>query len=601
MHKGKENVSMPLFGLPRLLPLLKPYRNRMIRMITLGLACSVIDVCYPLFNRYVLDHFVAEGSMEGLPAFILLYLAVLVLQSLINNKSMIDAGIVEMYVDRDLRNSAFAHLQTLSFSYFNRNSVGYIHARVMSDTAKIGEAVSWRMMDCIWNGSYILFAIAVMLYTRPELAAWMIALLALSTAVISFFQKKLIVIDRRIREINSRITGNFNEGIAGARSVKILGIERVMQKEFESETEKMRSESVRAVRHSAMLISAVTLMSSIALAVVLWQGGIMTRAGLIKIGTLSVFLSYAVGMMEPLQFIIQNISAFIGIQANIERFTDLLAHPSDVADTPEVIARYGDSFHPKYENWEEIRGDIEFRDVTFRYPDGEENVLEHFSLKVPYGQNIAIVGETGAGKSTLVNLVCRFYEPTEGAILIDGRDARERSQLWLHRNLGYVLQTPYLFSGSVRENLRYGKPEATDEQIMEALRMVCAQEVVERMGGLDSDVGEGGSSLSTGEKQLLSFARALLADPRLLILDEATSSIDSRTEKVIQNAISVVTKNRTSFVIAHRLSTIVSADLILVVRDGKITERGTHRELIEKKGYYYSLYKMQHEKEIPVL
>ena len=601
MHKGKENVSLPLFGLPRLIPLLKPYRNRMIRMIILGLACSVIDVCYPLFNRYALDHFVAEGSMEGLPAFILLYLAVLVLQSLINNKSMIDAGIVEMYVDRDLRNSAFAHLQTLSFSYFNRNSVGYIHARVMSDTAKIGEAVSWRMMDCIWNGSYILFAITVMLYTRPELAAWMIALLALSTAVISFFQKKLIVIDRRIREINSRITGNFNEGIAGARSVKILGIERVMQKEFESETEKMRSESVRAVRHSAMLISAVTLMSSTALAVVLWQGGIMTRAGLIKIGTLSVFLSYAVGMMEPLQFIIQNISAFIGIQANIERFTDLLAHPSDVADTPEVIARYGDSFHPKYENWEEIRGDIEFRDVTFRYPDGEENVLEHFSLKVPYGQNIAIVGETGAGKSTLVNLVCRFYEPTEGAILIDGRDARERSQLWLHRNLGYVLQTPYLFSGSVRENLRYGKPEATDEQIMEALRMVCAQEVVERMGGLDSDVGEGGSSLSTGEKQLLSFARALLADPRLLILDEATSSIDSRTEKVIQNAISVVTKNRTTFVIAHRLSTIVSADLILVVRDGKITERGTHRELIEKKGYYYSLYKMQHEKEIPVL
>ena len=327
----------------------------------------------------------------------------------------------------------------------------------------------------------------------------------------------------------------------------------------------------------------------------------MTRAGLIKIGTLSVFLSYAVGMMEPLQFIIQNISAFIGIQANIERFTDLLAHPSDVADTPEVIARYGDSFHPKYENWEEIRGDIEFRDVTFRYPDGEENVLEHFSLKVPYGQNIAIVGETGAGKSTLVNLVCRFYEPTEGAILIDGRDARERSQLWLHRNLGYVLQTPYLFSGSVRENLRYGKPEATDEQIMEALRMVCAQEVVERMGGLDSDVGEGGSSLSTGEKQLLSFARALLADPRLLILDEATSSIDSRTEKVIQNAISVVTKNRTSFVIAHRLSTIVSADLILVVRDGRIIERGTHTELMAKRGSYYSLYTMQHEKEIPVL
>ena len=601
MNKENKAVSLPLFGLTRLFPLLIPYRTRMIRMITLGLICSIIDVCYPLFNRYALDHFVAEGTMAGLPAFILLYLAVLAFQSLVNNKSMIDAGIVEMHVDRDLRNLSFAHLQTLSFSYFNQNSVGYIHARVMSDTGKIGEAVSWRMMDCIWNGSYILFAVAVMVCTSPALAAWMIFLLALSTAVISFFQKKLIVINRRIREINSGITGNFNEGITGVGSVKILGIERTMQREFESETEKMRAESVRAVRHSAMLISSVTLMSSLALAVVLWQGGMMTRAGIMKIGTLSVFLSYAVGMVEPLQFIIQNVSAFIGIQANIERFTDLLAEPSDVADTPEVIARYGDSFHPKYENWEELRGDIEFKDVTFRYPDGEENVLEHFNLKVPRGQNIAIVGETGAGKSTLVNLVCRFYEPTEGEILIDGRDARDRSQLWLHRNLGYVLQTPYLFSGSVRENLRYGKPEATDEQIMEALRMVSALEIVERMGGLDSDVGEGGSSLSTGEKQLLSFARALLADPKLLVLDEATSSIDSLTEKKIQNAISVVTKDRTSFVIAHRLSTIVSADLILVVRDGRIIERGTHTELMAKRGSYYSLYTMQHEKEIPVL
>ena len=601
MNKENKAVSLPLFGLTRLFPLLIPYRTRMIRMITLGLICSIIDVCYPLFNRYALDHFVAEGTMAGLPAFILLYLAVLAFQSLVNNKSMIDAGIVEMHVDRDLRNLSFAHLQTLSFSYFNQNSVGYIHARVMSDTGKIGEAVSWRMMDCIWNGSYILFAVAVMVCTSPALAAWMIFLLALSTAVISFFQKKLIVINRRIREINSGITGNFNEGITGVGSVKILGIERTMQREFESETEKMRAESVRAVRHSAMLVSSVTLMSSLALAVVLWQGGMMTRAGIMKIGTLSVFLSYAVGMVEPLQFIIQNVSAFIGIQANIERFTDLLAEPSDVADTPEVIARYGDSFHPKYENWEELRGDIEFKDVTFRYPDGEENVLEHFNLKVPRGQNIAIVGETGAGKSTLVNLVCRFYEPAEGEILIDGRDARDRSQLWLHRNLGYVLQTPYLFSGSVRENLRYGKPEATDEQIMEALRMVSALEIVERMGGLDSDVGEGGSSLSTGEKQLLSFARALLADPKLLVLDEATSSIDSLTEKKIQNAISVVTKDRTSFVIAHRLSTIVSADLILVVRDGRIIERGTHTELLAKRGSYYSLYTMQHEKEIPVL
>ena len=598
MNSNTESVSLPLFGIPRLIPYLRPYRKRMTRMILLALVCSVVDVSYPLFGRYVLDHYIAEGTLQGLPGFIALYLAVLAFQSVINDRTMVDSGTVEMSVDRDLRNRAFGHLQTLSFSYFNQNSVGYIHARVMSDTGKIGEAVSWRMMDCIWNGSYILFAIVVMFMTDVRLALWMIALLMAAGLLISVFQRKLVAVNRLIREMNSKITGDFNEGITGARSIKLLGIEQKMLEEFEEDTESYRRESVHAVRYSAMLLSTVTLMSSAALAVVLWQGGILTREGIMKIGTLSVFVSYAVGMVEPLQFIIQNISSFISIQVNIERLTGLLAEPPDVSDTPEVTARYGDSFHPRRENWEELRGNIEFRDVTFRYPDGEENVLEHFSLKVPQGQNIAIVGETGAGKSTLVNLLCRFYEPTEGQLLIDGRDARERSQLWLHSHLGYVLQTPHLFSGSVRENLRYGRPDATDEEIMKALEMVSAKEIVAKMGGLGVDVGEGGSHLSTGEKQLLSFARALLADPKLLILDEATSSIDTLTEKAIQNAISVVTKGRTSFVIAHRLSTIVSADLILVVQDGKIIERGKHRELMRKKGYYYSLYTRQYEESI---
>ena len=598
MNSNTESVSLPLFGIPRLIPYLRPYRKRMTRMILLALVCSVVDVSYPLFGRYVLDHYIAEGTLQGLPGFIALYLAVLAFQSVINDRTMVDSGTVEMSVDRDLRNRAFGHLQTLSFSYFNQNSVGYIHARVMSDTGKIGEAVSWRMMDCIWNGSYILFAIVVMFMTDVRLALWMIALLMAAGLLISVFQRKLVAVNRLIREMNSKITGDFNEGITGARSIKLLGMEQKMLEEFEEDTESYRRESVHAVRYSAMLLSTVTLMSSAALAVVLWQGGILTREGIMKIGTLSVFVSYAVGMVEPLQFIIQNISSFISIQVNIERLTGLLAEPPDVSDTPEVTARYGDSFHPRRENWEELRGNIEFRDVTFRYPDGEENVLEHFSLKVPQGQNIAIVGETGAGKSTLVNLLCRFYEPTEGQLLIDGRDARERSQLWLHSHIGYVLQTPHLFSGSVRENLRYGRPDATDEEIMEALEMVSARGIVEKMGGLDSEVGEGGSHLSTGEKQLLSFARALLADHRLLVLDEATSSIDSLTEKEIQDAISVVTKGRTSFVIAHRLSTIAGADMILVVQDGKIIEMGKHPELMRKRGYYYSLYTRQCEESI---
>ena len=333
-----------------------------------------------------------------------------------------------------------------------------------------------------------------------------------------------------------------------------------------------------------------------ALALVLWRGGVLTMEGVIRVGTLSVFMTYAVGMLEPIQQIITSLSALISIQVNIERFTALLNEESDVRDTPEVVEKYGDNFHAKKENWEPLFGDVEFRDVSFMYPDGNELVLEHFNLKVPQGKNVAIVGETGAGKSTLVNLACRFYEPTEGQVLIDGRDARERSQLWLHSKIGYVLQTPYLFSGTVRDNLRYGKPDATDEEILEALRLASADFVVNRMEkGLDSEVGEGGDMLSTGEKQLLSIARAILADPRILVLDEATSSVDTLTERAIQDAIAAVIRGRTSFVIAHRLSTIIGADVILAVRDGKILEQGTHSELMEKKGYYYQLYTKQYE------
>ena len=268
-------------------------------------------------------------------------------------------------------------------------------------------------------------------------------------------------------------------------------------------------------------------------------------------------------------------------------------------DKAEVVEKYGDSFHPKKENWEPIRGDIAFRDVTFQYPDGEETVLENFSLDIPFGTHLAIVGETGAGKSTLVNLVCRFYEPTQGSVLIDGKDARERSQLWLHSAIGYVLQTPHLFSGTVRENLLMGNPNATEDQIWSAIRAVSAEEVVNRLEkGLDTDVGEGGDLLSTGEKQLISFARAILADPRILILDEATASVDTMTEAKIQNALEEVTRGRTCLMIAHRLSTVRNADMILVVRDGKIVEQGTHPELLQKQGYYHSLYTRQYEDEI---
>jgi ATP-binding cassette, subfamily B, bacterial len=594
--QDQKNISLPFFGIPRIWPFIRPYTGILAVNILLGIFSSLVDAVYPLFNSYALNHFVAGNTLKGLLGFTVAYAIVLTLQVLDNFFSTYQCGRIEMMVNRDLRNAAFNHLQTLSFSYFNQNNVGYIHARVMSDTGKIGELVAWKMMDMIWNGAYILCVLAVMLIVNARLALYVLVLVPVAVLLITLFQKKLVALNRRIREINSAITGNFNEGITGARSIKTMVIEKRIQQDFEKDTETMRSTSVKATHYSALFTSLVTFMSAAALALVLWKGGRITMEGVLQIGTLSVFFSYALNMMDPIQNLVQTISAFISIQVNIERLTRLLNTESDVADRPEVTEKYGDTFHPKKENWEPLHGDVEFRDVSFRYPDGEEFVLEHFNLKVPQGTNVAIVGETGAGKSTLVNLVCRFFEPTMGQVLIDGRDARDRSQLWLHSNIGYVLQTPHLFSGTVRDNLRYGKPDATDEEIMKALRLVSADFVIDKMDkGLDSEVGEGGDLLSTGEKQLLSFARAILADPRILVLDEATASIDTLTEKLIQDAIDTVIHGRTSFVIAHRLSTVVDADVILVVQGGKIVEQGTHRSLMKQKGYYHELYTRQYE------
>ena len=595
MENTNKNVSLPFFGIPRIAPYLKPFRRLLLTMVVCGLLGSVMDVGLPMLQRYALDHFIAGNTLDTLPGYITLFVLLILFASCMNFIACNGAMKTENQVNRDLRAAAFSHLQTLSFSYFNQNSVGYIHSRVMSDTGRIGSLVSWSLMDCVWHSTYLIGSLVVMLSINARLTLLVMLILPLIVILYSLFQGKLIRANRRIRELNSKITGDFNEGITGAKTIKTLVIEDKMAKDFLEDTAEIRKKSVSAARLRGAFAITMHLASSLALAIVLWQGGYIAAS---EVGTFALFMNYAQGMMEPVRWIVDAISDVITTQVNIERLTRLLGTKSDVTDTPEVEEKYGDSFNPKRENWEPIRGDIEFRDVSFRYPDGDEYVLEHFNLSIPFGSSIAIVGETGAGKSTLVNLVCRFFEPTEGQVLIDGRDARERSQLWLHSAIGYVLQTPHLFSGTIRENLLYGNPNATEEEIERALKLVSADEVVARMEkGIDSDVGEGGDLLSTGEKQLISFARAILANPRILVLDEATASVDTLTEQKIQAAMDTVIKGRTSLVIAHRLSTVRNADLILVVHNGKIVEQGTHGELIAAKGYYYRLYTRQYEDE----
>jgi ATP-binding cassette subfamily B protein len=317
----------------------------------------------------------------------------------------------------------------------------------------------------------------------------------------------------------------------------------------------------------------------------------------LKIGVLSMFITYTINFFEPVMSLSRIISDFQNAQASAERIVGLIETKSDLEDTDEVKEKYGSRFEDRKENWEPLQGDVEFKDVTFYYKDNEI-ILENFNLKIKAGSQVALVGHTGSGKTTIVNLLSRFYEPKAGEILIDGVEYRKRSIHWLHKRLGYVLQSPHLFSTTIMENIRYGRLDATDDEVIEAAKAIGAHEFIEKLDkGYDTYVGEGGNFLSIGQKQLLSFARAILANPRILILDEATSSIDSETEQIVQEATRTLLKDRTSVIVAHRLSTIVDSDLIIMLADGKIIEMGNHKELLEKRGAYFDLYRYQFFKE----
>ena len=585
----------------KMIPFFKPFKKLIILISVLMVVLSVWDIAIPLYQKYIIDNFIIPKTLDNISIVIIIGAASVILASLGTIAMSCLALRIEMRFSRDLKKALFDHLQTLSLSYYNTTPVGYMIARVMSDTERIGSLVAWALVDVMWGVSYIIFVIVSMLVLEWRIGIIFVVMMPFLVLVTSWFQNRILKLNRKVRHTNSLITSSFNEGINGARTSKTLVIENIISGEFHGLAHNMYRLTVRAASLSAIYMPVILLFSTVGVAIVLVYGSDLAMKDLMLFGTLSASISYTIGLFEPIRNMARTFSNAVATQANIERVISLLEQKQEIEDSPAVIEKYGDSFNPKKENWEKLNGEIEFDDITFMYPDGSENVLEHFSLKVPAGTCVAIVGETGSGKSTLVNLACRFFEPTEGKVLIDGSDYRERSQLWLHSNIGYVLQDPHLFSGNIRENIRYGRLDATDDEIMEAARLVSADKIIARLpDGLDSDVGEGGDRLSTGEKQLISFARAVLADPRIFVLDEATSSIDTDTELLIQNAIANILEGRTSFLIAHRLSTIKMADIILVVKNGKIIEQGTHKELLKKGGYYMQLYTMQFEAEMKI-
>ncbi len=585
----------------RLLKYAKEFHKDLYHLMICMTISALCDAVFPLMTTYAIDHFIPNlnhpGGTEGLPVFIVVYLLLTAVQVAMIFRFLYLGGKVECGVCHKIRTLSFRKLQELPFSYYDRMPVGYLMSRVTSDTQRLSETIGWSLVDMCWGTMMLVASGAAMFFLNWKLALIVMLVIPPLAIVSWWFQQRILHSYRAVRKTNSKITGAFNEGIMGAKTTKTLVREEMNTKEFTALTREMKRSSVRAASLSAVYMPIVISLGSLATAYALWHGGHSVLIGGMTLGVLQAFVNYTVQFFEPVRGIANTFAEMQSSQAAAERVLSLLDTEPEIVDSKEVEAFFGDNFHPKKENWPALKGDVEFKHVDFKYKEGDK-VLSDFNLKINAGETIALVGPTGAGKSTVVNLVCRFYEPTAGQILIDGVDYKERSQLWLQSNLGYVLQEPRLFSGTIRDNIRYAKLDATDEEIEKAARMVNAESFILKMEkGYDTDVGEGGNRLSTGEKQLVSFARAILADPRIFVLDEATSSVDTQTEQIIQHAISSVLEGRTSFIIAHRLSTIRNADRILVIDDGRIAEMGTHQELLRKKGAYYKLYTNQFQEE----
>lgn len=559
------------------------------------LILGLFDATYPLVNKYVMDKYFVENSIyPNLILVVSYYFISAVFYCLGIRGFMKNTVKVEAFVSYELREEAFKNIQKLSYSYYDITPQGKLMSIMTSDSRRLANILSWGMLDFFIGFIQMIGIISIMFIIEWRLALIFIALIPILYGICLFFNKKILKKYRKTREINAQITSLLNEELMGGKTSKTLVIEDQNYLEFSNEVFHYKKAFMRSVIISSLLVPIVFLIMYIGVGITLYTGSAMA----ISIGTLYVFIDCTVRFFDPVNQMTRVMADFQNAQAAAERVISLIETKPQIVDTLDVIEKYGDEFNPKKENWEEIKGDIEFKNVSFQYNEGKP-VLNDFNLTIKAGSSVAIVGRTGGGKTTIVNLLCRFYEPVEGSILIDGKDYRERSIAWLHSNLGYVLQTPQLFSGTIMDNIRYGHLEATDEEVIAAAKLVNADEFIRKMSeGYNTIIKEGGNNLSLGEKQLISFARAIISNPKILVLDEATSSIDTITETNIKEAIMRVMKGRTTFAIAHRLSTIINSDLILVVNDGKIVERGTHKELLHKFGYYYELYKNQFIKEV---
>ena len=566
----------------RILQLTIPHKKWVIGFIVTIAVVAGLDAVSTYLSKLIIDNGIMAGNRQALVGILIMYGALILVQSGSVFLFIYLAGILGERIRYDLRKKMFNHLQALSLNYYSKTPVGWIMARVTSDSEKVADLLTWGFVDSTWGIMSIVTSMLFMVFINWKLTLIVLALLPILFFVAVQFQKRILVSYRNVRKTNSKIVGAFNENITGVRVIKALGRERENLAEFSTLTDKMYHSSYRAAWLSALFLPSVQLISALAVAAVVWYGGRQVQIGGLTIGGIQAFVSYITFMMWPVQDIARVFAEMQQAIASAERMFSLIDSEPQIQDRPRAIDPGS------------IKGDIIFDHVTFRYEEDDKPVLNDFSLHVKRGETIALVGPTGGGKSTIVNLLCRFYEPQSGRIFIGGRDYTSLSLQALQSRIGVVLQTPHLFSGTITENLRYGRLDATDDEIVEATKTIGAYDFIMHFEkGFKTEVGEAGNLLSVGQKQLLSLARAVLAKPEIFVMDEATSSVDTLTEALIQKGMQTLLDTTTSFVIAHRLSTIKKANRILVIEDGRIAEMGTHSELLWIRGKYHQLYTKQ--------
>ncbi|EAR11452.1 ABC transporter ATP-binding protein [Reinekea blandensis] len=578
----------------------RPQKRVFHTLIVAALITAGVDASFTLVTKSLVDDIVANGANANLIGHGLMYGTLMLTIIGFIWWFIRLAGGLSTQLMYDLRKDSFEHLQRLSFRFFDNNAVGWLLARITSDTQRIANVIAWGTLDLFWGIPYIVGIFGVLLYLDWQLGLIVLGLFPFLAGVAMWFNIRILDSSRKLRKTNSRITAIYNESISGVQTSKVLVREAENLREFQQDTNKMYGQSMYNLLLTSAFFPFVNVFVSMATGAALWFGGASVLAGTLTLGTLVAFMFYARALMDPMLEVSGKLAELQRTTACVERVIGLLDVEPEIIDSETVTRNIEQAMAEAAETIDggdaEIR-DIEFKHVSFGYkPD--EPVLKDFNLSVPAGSSVALVGATGSGKSTIVSLLCRFYEPTDGQILINGQDYRERSLAWLQSNLGIVLQTPFLFTGTIRSNIRYGNLEATDEQIEAAAKAVNVHDLIMQMDkGYETEVQEGGNNLSTGQKQLISFARAIIGDPQILVMDEATSSVDTQTEHLLQESLQTVLQGRTSFVIAHRLSTIRSADLILVIDGGELVEQGTHEQLLAQKGRYYGLYQKQFQTE----